>query len=287
MNNLKFIFIFIPGKRTKKEEIVNLLILQSLEGFDNLRKTIFFILFLFLALPCYCLTTYFGPEVYYMKRYRAKGYEQTGRMDGLKAGFDRIKRYGWYIGGEYLYATGTLRGISAPLKSGLRKPIKLDVIDQTYEGRVGYTLQKTVCSPFFTPFIGYGHFEEISRFIPPTTSLLTYRDTFDYVSGGFLSGYKWCDLLSMGLNFKAEFMINTETHVAHVPRRGEVEMTMNPAIQMRVEIPMRLFPECCLSADIVPFYEFRHFGGRDGYPYNYCDTKFNLIGMRLAASYTF
>ena len=109
------------------------------------------------ALPLYgndCLPFYAGPEVSRIKRWRNGGTKQTGRMDGVRVGFDRIKRHGWYIGADGFYSTGHLKGHNARGRT-----LDSNLTDIIFEGRAGFTLQdQTECLHTLKLFVGYGYF---------------------------------------------------------------------------------------------------------------------------------
>lgn len=242
-----------------------------------------------LGVSAYAQCSYFvsaGPETYYFHRLRDGGTHQEGRIDGISVGIDRLKRYGIYIGGEYLYATGRLKG-----RTGRGSPLTSELTDEIYEIRLGFTLQqnKHGC-PFFTPFGGWGFFREINDFKPPSPLPCKFTDTFNYIVAGFLSGVNLTPLLSMGVNFKLKFMQDGKSKVTDDPLFDDVTLMMKEEIQARVDVPFVFFP--ChswlgLGFQFSPFYEYRHFGGREGFPFNFRDTKFQLYGAKFTLMYRF
>ncbi|MCH9628087.1 MAG: hypothetical protein S4CHLAM2_17390 [Chlamydiales bacterium] len=250
-------------------------------------------LFLTLTLALSCvvqascpLQIYVGEESYYFWRARDGGTKQEGRIDGVRVGFDRLKRYGWYLGADYLYAAGPLTG-----KTGRGSSLNSELTDEIFEARFGYTLQKDTCDrPFITPFIGWGCFKETNRFYPPSNLTCKFTDTFNFIAVGFLSGVNLTPLLSMGINFKVRFMQDAQSKVTEDPLFDDVTLQIEDETAYRLEIPFTYTP--ChaflgLGGQVAPFYEFRHFGGREGYPFNFRDTKFHLLGMRLSLVYRY
>ncbi len=227
-----------------------------------------------------------GAEIYKMRRWRPHGTVQSGRMDGVRVELERFKGNSWYVGFDGLLATGKLNGHNS---SGM--PLHSTITDYIYEGRIGYTLQNcTPRYPFFTIFGGYGHFHEINDFHIPSPLTYTFHDTFNYVTVGFLSGVNFTPLLSMGVNFKGRFMLNGKSVVSDDPLFDHVSLVMNNETHYRLEIPFTYL--LCNSSNqldiiLVPFYEFRHFGGREGFPFDYIDTKFSLLGARVSVAYRF
>ncbi len=233
---------------------------------------------------CGC-TLSVGPEVYHMSRIRIGGTHQEGWIDGVRLGFDRIKKYCWYFGGDLLYAKGELKGAT-----GTGRPLVSELTDQIYEIRLGYTLQKEGCyAHFFVPFAGWGHFREINQFSPPSPIPCTFTDSFSYWTAGFLSGVNFKTLLSIGLNFKLRFMHNGQSEVTEDPLYDDVTLLMKDEIHVRVDLPIALTSptSCVMGFLLTPFFEYRHFGGREGFPFNFKDTKFYLYGARFALTYQF
>ena len=253
-------------------------------SFQRLFSTAF-VLLAFSLSGSECLPFYAGPEIYHIKRWRNGGTKQTGRMDGVRVGFDRIKRHGWYIGVDGFYSTGHLEGHNARGRT-----LDSDLTDIIFEGRVGFTLQdQTECQHTFTPFVGYGYFHEVNNFHSPSPIPYTFTDTFDYFTTGFLSGFNFTPLLSMGLNFKVKFMMSGRSKISDDPLYDDVKLRMNNEIQLRVDVPLvfHCLPWKRVQAALVPFYEYRHLGGREGFPFDYIDTKFTLLGARLDLIYRF
>lgn len=240
----------------------------------------------------HCLMTG-GPEIYFLERIRPGGTQQSGWFDGLRLGIDRIKINGWYGGGDIFYSKGNLKGSTAS-GSALVSVMQ----DQIYEVRVGYTLGQKVFHPnkllrlcyFFTPFIGWGHFEEINDFHPPSPLPCRFTDTFNFFSGGFLSGLNFNSLLSIGINFKLKFMNNGQSKISNDPLFSEVTLLIKDEIHLRLGIPIAFNPPNTLfnmGFLISPFFEYRHFGGKEGFPFNYKETEFYLYGTQVALTYRF
>ena len=227
-----------------------------------------------------------GPEAYHLRRAREGGTTQDGWITGVRVGFDRIKRYKLYLGGDYLYSSGSLRGATATGRT-----LTSILTDEILEGRVGYTFQqKNNRGPFITPFVGYGHFYEENEFYSPSPIPCKFTDTFHYAALGFLSGVNFTPLLSMGINFKLRFMQGGQSKVSEDPIYDTVFLKMQEEIQVRLDVPFMLSPYTTrygFGLLVSPFYEYRHFGGREGFPFNYKDTKFYLYGAHFALTYRF
>lgn len=219
-----------------------------------------------------------------MERWRDGGTEQTGTLAGGRIGYDYIEPGRWYFGADFLYATGPLEG-----HSGSGKKLHSNITDWNVEGRFGLTLPPPFLREdvFFTPFVGYGYFHEENSFHSPSPISFTFTDTFSYVAAGFLSGANLHPLLSMGVNFKVRFMLNAQSEVSDDPVYDHVTLQVEDELQVRIEVPFSYCYSCCFDIALVPFYEFRHFGGREGYPFDFLDTKYNLFGARASLAYRF
>jgi hypothetical protein len=226
-----------------------------------------------------------GPELYSMQRIREGGSHQSGRIDAGYVCIERIKPCSWYLGADFLYGKGILKGSNA-----VGALIKLHLTDQIAEARLGYMLQQIAfCGPYYIPFCGYGYFCERSHFIFPSPNLVTFRDSFQFIVAGFLSGVNFSPLLSMGINFKMRFMLNGQSQVTDDALAEDITLIMKNEMQVRLDLPItyRPKPNLGIGFQIDPFYEFRHFGGRFGYPFNFKDTRLYLYGARFMVMYNF
>lgn len=227
---------------------------------------------------------YIGPEFYYVQRKRAAGTKQCGDIYGVRGGYDRIKRLSIYWGFEFLYGSGNLHG-----KSGLGRKIKSHFTDEEIEGRLGYTFQsKKSCRATLTPYLGYGYFRETNKFCHPTPVRLKFQNCFNYVTAGFLSSIYLYPQLTVGINFRANIMMHAKCRVSHDPDFDNSTQYIKDKVNYRVELPFCYsFAKTCnhLEIDLVPFYEHRHYGGRENYPFDFHDTKLRIYGVSLFLGY--
>lgn len=229
---------------------------------------------------------YVGPEVYYMRRAKEGGTKQHGVLGGVRIGYDRIKRYRLYWGVEGYYAAGTLKG-----KSASKARIVSNVRDSEIEGRFGYTFhRKTGFCASFTPFGGYGYFYQTNNFRKSSPIPLHFRDHFQYAVAGFLSNLFINPSLSIGANFKVKFMIEGKSEVRNDPEFENTNLLMNNKEQYSLDLPINYalcFNERFFDLSVVPFFQYRHYGGRENYPFDFIDTKFWVYGARLLFYYSF
>lgn len=229
----------------------------------------------------YSQQAYAGPEIYYVQRKREGGSHQNGWVGGLRFGYDRIKRYKLYFGGDALFSWGRLEG-----KSGAGNSLKSNFMDASIEGRIGYTFQQKEGNQIsFTPYLGGGYFVETNNFISPSLLKLHTQTRFSYACAGFLSSMNLTDEFNIGLNFKAKYMLDGKHYISHDPEHDPVDMPIKNEMQYRVELP--IVYRWCGRYDfgLVPFYEYRHYGGQASYPFDFLDTKLNLYGATLKFIY--
>lgn len=223
-----------------------------------------------------------GPEIYFLERNREGGSKQEGTMYGVRASYDRLKRYKWYIGGDVFYAEGRLKGHTKLAK------LKSTMIQDSLEGRFGYTLQaKNSWGPAITPYIGYGYYRESNHFHSPSPLRVKLINDYSYFGYGFLSSVTIWDNVNVGFNAKFRSMYDARCHVKKDAESEKKKMIIADKLQYRLELPL-YYHFCFLNLDaevgLVPFFEKQHYGGRENYPNNFFDTKLRLYGANLQLS---
>lgn len=221
-----------------------------------------------------------GPEGYWVERTKEGGTRQSGMLWGGRITYERIKRYGWYLGADVLYATGTLDG-----HSNSKSKIRSTLTDTNVEGRFGYTLQqKSNCGPYLIPFVGIGYFRETNNFRHPTPIPAHFRNTFTYIPFGFLSHLYVNSEFGIGLNFKVRYLLHHKIHVSHDPEFDTLTLHYQEHLQYRVELPLTYdtcFYNRLWQIKLTPFYEYRNYGRLANYPFDFLNTKFRLYGAYL------
>lgn len=221
-----------------------------------------------------------GPEAYWVNRTREGGTKQTGTLWGGRITYERIKRYGWYIGGDALYATGKLEG-----KSNSGDKIRSILTDTNFEGRFGYTLQRKSDSGFFfTPFVGLGYFRERNNFCHPTPLHIHFCNKFSYIAFGFLSHVYVRENIGIGLNLKMRYPYQHKIVATNDPEFEKLTLHYQENLQYRVELPMTW--DTCVydrlwEVSFAPFYEYRNYGRLAGFPFDFLRTKFQIYGANL------
>jgi len=232
---------------------------------------------------------FLGPEWYHAKRTKEGGTKQQGDLVGIRGGYDRLKRYGWYFGFDAFTAHGTLKG-----RSALGSKLLSHLTDASAEARFGYTFQqKEGWQVAFTPFVGGGYFVEENDFAHPSPIKARFRTHYPFGSAGFLSSiYPWA-CVQIGLNFKVRYPFEPKCNVSNDEDNGPVKQTIKERLQYRGELPITYrLPRCfCLpcggaaALSLIPFFEYRDYGGHPNFPFNFVKTQYSIWGATLALEY--
>ncbi|MBS4171142.1 Uncharacterized protein NEOC95_001883 [Neochlamydia sp. AcF95] len=234
---------------------------------------------------------YISPTFYHIRRERSfntGSSKQHNFIYGVQAGYDRIKRCRLYGGLNALYAGGKLQGRSAKghkLRSSYR--------EGNVEGRIGYTFQmKRSWMPTFVPYLGYGYLCETNKFLKPSPVIHKMRISYDYFTVGFLSHFYPHPSWVIGINFKTRFLFTSKCKISDDPDPHQKDSTISLGhkIQYRFELPFiyRLNGWADkLALSMVPFYEYRHYGGHPDFPFDFAETKMNNYGFDFRCLYMF
>lgn len=223
-----------------------------------------------------------GPEIYFMQRSTKAGSKQHGFLFGGYASYDRIRRSALYWGVEGRYAYGLLKGHtsdSAPLKS--------HKMDSQIEGRLGYTLVKgpNRCL-WVTPYLGGGYFNGTNSFVNPSPMEYKMRVYFPYIALGFLSKIEIGRRFSVGLDFKAKYSVGARSKITgdDDPDVDHAKFYVEDEFMYELDLPFTSNWCWCgknFAVSFVPFYNFRHYGGHENYPFDFIDTKYQIYGLRF------
>jgi hypothetical protein len=233
----------------------------------------------------YAIAPFIGPEIYYIKRTKEGGAQQSGTIYGVRLGYDYIKRYRLYSGVDALWAKGTIEGHVQEEK------LKSQFTDINVEARIGFTFQSKCWRCFsFTPYSGIGYFWEKNFYQHPSPLQIHFKSTFSYVPIGFLSQVFLTPNLSIGVNFKVRYILEGEHHVSHDPEHENMTQHFEEKLQYRGELPVTYFfcwNKNPLGISLVPFYEYRCYGHRANFPFDFLETKLKLYGATLKLLYLF
>lgn len=233
----------------------------------------------------YALEAYMGPEIYYVHRSKEGGAEQSGTLYGVRLGYDHIHRYKLYWGLDALWAKGTLEGKVE------KDRIKSTLTDANVEARLGYTFQSKCwrCASL-TPYTGIGYFWEDNFFKHPSPLSIHFKNRFSYIPFGFLSQIFITPNWSIGANFKLRYLLYSEVRASNDPENEDTTQYYDERLQYRAEIPLTYFAcwnRNSLAVSFVPFYEYRPYGHRANFPFDFLETKFRLYGATLKFLYLF
>lgn len=221
-----------------------------------------------------------GVEGYHVKRSKSFGTKQGGTAIGGRLQWERIKRYGWYLGLDGFSSRGTLNG-----HTGSRAEIRSHLIEKSIEGRFGYTFQcKEGWRAALTPFAGGGWFEEKNNFVRPSPLTAHFKTRYPFVSFGGLFALYPSPSFMFGLNWKSRYPLSPKCRVTHDPNHTPVTQRIGDRIQYRLEMPF-IYQRRCLSLGFEPFYESRIYGGHPNYPFDYIKTRFVNIGGSFSILY--
>jgi hypothetical protein len=229
---------------------------------------------------------YIGPEISHVKRVRSGGTKQSGNLAAIRTSYERIKRYHYYLGAQLLYGTGILRG-----HTGGGDKIRSRLKEELIEGNIGYTFQ-TKCFPHasITPFVGYGYFRDTNKFSPPSNLQIKFTTQFRYISFGCLSSIYVLPCLTIGVNARLKWPLQTRCKVTDDPDFDTIRQIVEDKLQYRIELPVTYFGSCLwqhFEFALVPFYEERLYGARENYPFDFFRTKFTLYGVNAQLIYRF
>lgn len=280
--------IYLKLDKFEENGYQNVLLFTEKRYMSSLKKNLFFLLISFccfqgLQADDAIHQFFIGPEVYHVKRLREGGSKQEGWIGGVRLGYERFKSWGFYWGGDALWAEGKLKGHSA-LGAKLRSRFK----DSSIEGRLGYTLTYHYCYCFtFTPFVGVGYFSETNNFVRSSPLPVHFRIHFSYGCGGFLSSFFYSPEWEAGINFKVKYPItDPKCHVTHDPLFEDSKSLVKSRFQYRVELPITYHYACNWSASLVPFYEYRNYGGHVNFPFDFLDTRLSIYGVTFKFIYS-
>jgi hypothetical protein len=227
-----------------------------------------------------------GPEFSHLKRTRQGGTCQSGWLYGIRGRYDHIARYKIYCGFESVYVLGTLSG-----ESGSDQRIKSRFSECSLEGRIGYTFQsKDPRLLSITPFLGTGYFIELNRYTSPSPVKLHFDNRFLYGSAGCILQAHFTPQFDGELDVTVRLGWDDRMKVNRDPKYGSLTLHYMQKLQCRVALPLKYRTSICtfpFEAWAVPFFEYRHYGGKMGTPFDFIDTRIQSWGGTLYCGFAF
>lgn len=218
-----------------------------------------------------------GPQWIHLTRKREGGVKQQGNLYGAYFTYDRLKRYGWYLGAEGSYARATLKG-DTDEGDVLHSKFK----DCWIEGRFGYTFQKKSGRRFaLTPYLGLGYAQEQNNFGSSSPLPIHFKSHFYYPLAGLRLSLCLGANFNAALNFRVRWPYDPKCKVTNDPDHDSMEQKMGEKLQYRVELPLTYVFPCYRpwGISICPFYEYRPYGEHINYPFDYFKTTLTLWGV--------
>lgn len=226
-----------------------------------------------------------GPQFIHIDRTKEGGTKQQGNLVGGYFTYDRLKRYGWYLGAAASYAKGDLKGSTEDGDSLCSK-----FTDVWAEGRFGYTFQKKNGKKLaLTPYVGFGYAMEKNNFDHSSLLPIHFKTHFYYFSAGFLCSAHFCDNFIAGLLFRARIPYDPKCKVSHDPENESLSQKVGEKIQYRVELPITYKIPCLnqIAVTALPFFEYRPYGEHVNFPFDFFKTRLNLWGGSVNLVYLF
>ena len=225
-----------------------------------------------------------GPKVYWKKRRVANGAYSEGFLEGVDIKFDRVKRGGIYWASLFNYAWGKASG-----ETGSGALSKAITSDYSLEARLGYSVHPVLRDTlFFTPFVGFGYYQAKYSFIPPSIPELDYFYKNPFISTGFLFSRFLRPWVSLGINFCVQFAFDGKRRIKIAGTYSKTYMA-NEA-QYIVELPLTYQiskKEKGFGLQLVPFFQYRHYGFRIASTGTFTETDFMITGLNILATYRF
>ena len=221
-----------------------------------------------------------APEAYHTRRERQGGADQEGWLGGIRACLERDEVNALYWGLEGGWAEGRLKGIDSQ-----GQDLNINMTDLGIEARLGITLAARLrLNMSITPFVGIGYYQGVMRFVPPSRLTIRLCDYYKFATVGIMTKV-WCDeRLSVGLNIKVRQMYNGKERSSRDPDYPDETVLMKDELSWCFEMPISsqyCYEGWPINLGVTPFYEERHYGGREGYPMDFVDTKYFIYGVRF------
>jgi hypothetical protein len=221
-----------------------------------------------------------GPEVYFAERRKEGGSEQHGLLYGFRMTYDRVRPWGLYWGIDGHYAHGRLKG-----HSGRGASLNSNFEVGEVEARFGYAMDfKCRLRPWILPFMGVGYITHVNRFLPPVMLPVRFNISYEYIATGLALGIWLAPQWDVQLVLKAGFPFNMRCKVTNDPSFNDLKQLIDEEVQYWVDLPItyhRCFNGHPVAISLVPFFRYRRFGGREGFPFDFIDTRFQFYGARL------
>lgn len=225
-------------------------------------------------------TFYVGPEFAHYQRKREGGSKQSGHLVGGHFRYDRISPCSFYWALDAHYDTGWASGKTA---SGSK--IKSTLNEYEFEGRLGYSFFKpTISNLLIIPYATYSYFYGLNEFHKPSPVRCKLHDHLNLAGGGLWVSFCLTDCCRVGIDFTGKYIVSGKNRITDDPDYDDVKLAIESKWQYEIEVPIEFSIPCCdrcLEFRFVPFYSFRHLGGKPNYPFDYIETKYKIYGAQF------
>lgn len=148
------------------------------------------------------------------------------------------------------------------------------------------------CYPYaaITPYVGYGYFSEVNKFVHPSPLPIKFTTEYNYFAYGFLSSVYINSWLTVGLNARFRAPWQPRCKVSDDPDFDNLRQRIGECFQYRIEVPLTYTGHLIcnwLEVAIVPFYEQRFYGKRENFPFDFLKTNYNIYGANLQFIFRF
>ena len=216
-----------------------------------------------------------GNKIYLEPRISRASYStndttQTGYLYGINLGYDVFIYNAPYLGFEFDYISGTIKGDS----------LSSQYTDYSFEGRAGITLG-TPCFYQLTPFLGTGYEKEKNDYKTTPIEKIDYY----YISTGIFSQAWISPQLSIGFDLELKFPF----HGNHKIKNDSCKINSSICHKMQyfLNVPVTYWASSQLSLSAVPFYQHKHYDNNcvgDAWKSN---AKMSQWGLGLRVAYFF
>ena len=227
-------------------------------------------------------------ELYHMRRSKS-GSRQTGYLFGQGICYRNIRPRAIYWAGDIFFGRGTLRG-----STRFGSPLKSKKQDLTVEGRVGYNFHWTLKYPFsFVLFGGGGNFSGKNNFVTSPGGAIHINNSYKYIVLGMHTRCYLTEVFSFGVDYKVQCMMDGKSKITNDPTYGRVDLMIEGQTGHTLELPVHWHlsknknKNLNMDLALTPYYQFRHYGGRENFPFDFVDTKYYLHGIKLTLSFLF
>lgn len=203
--------------------------------------------------------------------------KENGWLYGVRGNFDIISPNTLYLGAEFGYKFGTLKGngdasftvvnivdpetrIETPMLVDVEQKTKSKYSDMWGELRVGFTLGNLVTpSGFVSPYFVVGYEKERDDFVSPTTLELKHTLTYGYLGCGAVCELLVMDQLRVGANVKFKWMFNSYAKTTGMADLHDKGISPGSYFHWELELPVTWVVSPNMTFGLAPFYQYKNY----------------------------